>query len=170
MTKWPDFDFPELVRRLNARGVDYVVIGGMAAIVYGSPRLTQDLDICYATDAVNLQALGEVLVALDARLKGISEDVPFVADAATLRGMSILTLTTNWGEVDLLAAPPGAPPYAALRRRASRANLGDTTVLVAALDDLLAMKRTAGRAKDLADVEELEAIRRLGRRTGPEGP
>lgn len=161
VAEWPDFEPEPLLERLTARGVDFVVVGGIAAILHGSARITHDLDICYATDPANLEALGSVLVELEGRLKGVDEPVPFVPDARTLRDVELLTLKTSLGELDVLARPAGAPPYAALRRRAERVDLGRVTVLVASIEDLLAMKRAAGRPKDLADVEELEAIRRL---------
>ncbi len=104
-TSWPDFDPGELLDALTRRGVDFVVVGGIAAVLLGSPRMTRDLDITFAPDRVNLESLGEVLVQLGARLKGVEEDVPFVADAATLRRVQILTLTTRAGEIDLLSEP-----------------------------------------------------------------
>jgi predicted nucleotidyltransferase len=147
-----------------SRGVDFVVIGGIAAVLHGSPRATFDLDVCFATDESNLEALGEVLVGLDARLKGVAENVPFVPDAPTLRRVEVLTLDTAAGELDVLAKPSGVSRYEALRRRADRFDLGGFSVLVASLEDLIAMKQAANRPKDRADVEELETIRRLRRR------
>jgi predicted nucleotidyltransferase len=157
----PDLDPEEILRRLTERGVDFVVIGGIAAVLWGSARMTYDLDICFATDEANLKALGQVLVDLEAPLKGVAEELPFVPDATTLRRLEVLTLKTSAGELDLLARPAGAPGYDALRKRATRVDLGDFNVLISSLDDLIAMKRAAGRTKDLADVEELEAIRDL---------
>ena len=154
----------EILQRLVARGVDFVVIGGIAGVLHGSSRATFDLDVCFATDRANLDALGEVLVGLDARLTGLEERVPFVPDAATLRKVGVLTLDTAAGELDVLAKPSGAPRYDVLRRRADRYDLGGFSVLVASLDDLIAMKQAADRPKDRADVEELETIRRLRRR------
>jgi hypothetical protein len=154
----------EILQRLVARGVDFVVIGGIAGVLHGSSRATFDLDICFATDDQNLAALGDVLVGLDARLKGVEEQLPFVPDAATLRRVEVLTLDTAAGELDVLAKPAGAARYDVLRRRAERYDLGGFSVLVASIDDLIAMKQAAGRAKDRADVEELETIRRLRRR------
>lgn len=163
MADWPDFEPDALLRRLTAAGVDFVVIGGFAAIAHGASVLTSDLDICFAADDANLRALGAVLVELGASLRGVEEDVPFVPDAATLRRVSVLTLDTSDGPLDVLVEPSGAPPYELLRRRAERLDLGGFAVLVASLDDLIAMKRAAGRAKDLLVVDELEAIRRLRR-------
>ena len=63
----------------------------------------------------------------------------------------------------MLAEPPGAPAYEELRKQASRITLGSRPVLIASIDDLVAMKLKAGRPIDLADVEALDAIRRLSR-------
>jgi hypothetical protein len=160
---WPDFDPRELLQRLTARGVDFVLVGGFAAVAHGSPRLTQDLDLTYATARANLEALGETLVGLDARLRGVKDEVPFTPDVRTLRRTELLTLDTSAGPLDLVAKPPGAPSYSTLRRRAERLDLGGFLVHVASIEDLLAMKRASGRPKDLGDIEELEAIRRRGR-------
>jgi len=158
---FPEF-FPDvLLPRLVTRGVDFVVVGGMAMVLHGSARVTHDLDICYAMDQSNLDLLGRALVDLGAKLRGVDDDVPFVPDGQTLRKTGILTLETPEGRIDLLFQPAGAPSYEELRRRAIRMDLGDYGVLVASLDDLAAMKRAAGRAKDLIDLEEIEVIRRL---------
>jgi hypothetical protein len=149
-----------------ARGVDFVVVGGVAMIGHGSTRPTYDVDICYATDPANLEALAGVLIELGAKLRGIHEEVPFVPDARTLRQTSVLTLTTPDGEIDLLVRPAGAPAYAELRERARRITIDGTAVLIASLDDLESMKRAAGRPKDLLDLEEIAAIRRLRRQLG----
>jgi predicted nucleotidyltransferase len=165
LAEWPELHLEGLLRALVSHGVDFVVVGGIAVIAHGSARITRDLDICYATDQSNLDVLGAALLDLEARLRGVSEEVPFVPDGGTLRRTTILTLDTKHGWIDLLAAPSGAPPYAALRERAERVTLGDIAVLVASLDDLESMKRAAGRPRDLVDVEEIEVIRRLRRRT-----
>ncbi len=156
-----ELDAERILRALVARGVDFVVIGGIAAVLHGSARNTFDLDVCFATDDVNLHALGDVLVELGARLRGVPDDVPFTPDTRTLRRIEVLTLATVAGDLDVVARPSGAPGYAALRRRAERFDLGGFAVLVASVEDLIAMKQAAGRAKDVQDVAELEAILRL---------
>ena len=160
----PPLRADEILRRLVERGVDFVVIGGIAAVLHGSARTTFDLDISFATDDANLAALGDVLTALSARLKGVDDELPFVPDARTLRRVELLTLVTSLGELDVLSGPPGAPHYAELRRNADRYDLGGFNVSVASIDDLIVMKQAAGRAKDLLDIEELEAIKRLRHR------
>lgn len=128
---------------------------------HGSARVTQDLDICYASDAANLEALGAAIAELGARLRGIEEDIPFVPDARALRQTTILTLDTDDGPIDLLVRPAGAPDYETLRARADRATLDGIAVLIASLDDLESMKRACNRPKDALDLEEIEVIRRL---------
>ncbi len=81
----PDLDALRILRALVEHGTDFVVIGGIATVLYGSSRKTFDLGISFAVDPQNLEALGEVLLALSARLRGVQKDVSFVPDAATLR-------------------------------------------------------------------------------------
>ncbi|MGI9081269.1 MAG: hypothetical protein ACR2FZ_03175 [Thermoleophilaceae bacterium] len=153
-----------LLRDLTAHGVDFVVVGGVAALLHGTDRNTFDLDICPAGDRPNLDALGKALVELKVRLRGIEEDVPFVPDGRSLAKMRILTLDTSLGPLDVLLQPDGSPPYAKLRQRATRVDIGPATVLIASIDDLLSMKRAANRDKDKLDVESLDAIKRLKKR------
>lgn len=158
---WPPLDVRELLTRLTSAGVDFVIIGGIAVVLLGSARTTRDLDIVFAADRNNLDLLGEVLVGLNASLRGVHDDVPFVPDGATLDRVALLTLTTSAGWLDVHRRPDGAPPFNRLKRNAERIDLGDMTVLVASIDDMIAMKRAAGRLQDQADVAELEAIRRI---------
>jgi predicted nucleotidyltransferase len=163
--EWPDFDPRRILQRLTDAGVDFVVIGGIAVILAGYGRATRDLDIAFASDLTNLEALGEVLVGLDAKLRGVDDDVPFVADGRTLAGIQLLTLETNLGWLDIHRYVAGVRDYEALRARAKRVRLGSSAVLVASVDDLIAMKRAAGRPQDLIDVEALNAVKRLARPT-----
>lgn len=161
MTGRAPLDAERLFRLLAGRGVDFVVLGGIAAVLHGSPRSTWDLDLTVAADSTNLAALGDVLVELNSRLYGIDEDVPFVPDDDTLRRVEILTLDTDLGKVDVLTNPVGAPSYPVLRGNAVPVTIDGVRVLIASIPDLLSMKRAAGRPKDLADIAELEAIERL---------
>ena len=159
MASWPDFRPTALIGSLVGAGVDFVVIGGVAVVVQASPRFTRDLDISYATDTANLERLGALLVGLDARLRDVENDVPFTPDARTLRHTPMLTLTTRDGDLDLLVDPPGSPGYAALRRHADIVDLDGDPVRIASLEDLIEMKRAAGRPQDAVDVESLEVAR-----------
>jgi predicted nucleotidyltransferase len=159
----PELRLHALLERLTNAEVDFVIVGGVAVITQASPRFTKDLDICYALEQANLDRLGDVLTELGARLRGVEEDVPFTPDGRTLRHTQMLTLTTSDGDLDLLVDPDGSPGYASLRRNAISVDLDGITVLVASIDDLIAMKRAAGRPQDLVDLESLEIARRRAR-------
>lgn len=164
MAEWPEFRVADILAVLVAHGVDFVVIGGLAVVFHGSTRITQDLDICYSSEEANLEVLGRALIELEAKLFGLDEDVPFVPDGKALARTEILTLGTKHGKLDLLRSPGGAPPYPKLRERAELVEAAGMAFRVAAPADLIAMKESAGRAKDLADIEELEAIVDVRRR------
>jgi predicted nucleotidyltransferase len=165
VASWTDFQPTRLLADLVDGGVDFVVIGGVAVVLQAQPRFTKDLDVCYAVDPANLERMASVLTNLNARLRGIDEDVPFVADARALRQTQILMLTTDHGDIDLLVDPSGAPPYAELRADADLLDVAGIEVRVASIEHLTAMKRSAGRPQDLIDIEALQiARRRRGRR------
>lgn len=164
MASWPNFEPARLLRRLVEAEVDFVVIGGVAVVVQGNPRLTRDLDISYATDTENLDRLAGVLVSIGARLSGVDEDVGFVPDARTLRRVQTLTLSTHEGNLDLLVDPPGAPSYGMLRRRSDVIDLAGVSVRIASRSDLIAMKHAAGRPQDLIDIAALEVAQARNRR------
>jgi len=159
MTLPAAFDPLRLFRVLNDAGVRYVVIGAFAGRLLGSPTVTRDLDVCHAQDAANLQALAIVLRELNARLRGTDRPVPIVLDAQTLASAQSWTLTTDAGDLDLIAIPAGTDGYDDLLRNAEPTDLDGLTVLVAAVDDLIRMKRAAGRPKDLIELEVLGALR-----------
>ena len=119
-------------------------------IAHGSARITRDLDICYATDQANLDVLGAALVELGARLRGVPTTSRSCPDGRTLRQTTILTAGDRRRLDRSARGAIGRPPYAQLRDRADRVTFGDMAVLVASLDDLEAMKRAAGRPRDLA--------------------
>jgi hypothetical protein len=164
---WPDFDPRGLLEALVGHGVDFVVVGGVAVVLHGSARLTDDLDISYSRDRGNLEALGVTLVGLNARPVGMDDDLPFAPDARTLEKVTILTLETDAGRIDLLAEPPGAPRYTSLKKHATKAQLGKVSVSVASIADMMAMKTASDRLIDRADLAELEAIARVARGVPP---
>lgn len=155
----PELDALRLFGALESAGVDFIVVGGIAAVLHGSPSLTDDVDICYARDETNLEALAAVLRSLNARLRGAEARVPFRADARTLRNGDSFTFTTDLGDLDILGTPSGTGGYADLVRTAERVELDGLTILAASIDDLIRMKRAAGRRKDLIEVEVLAALR-----------
>ncbi len=155
----PPFDPLRALRTLSAHGVRFVLIGGYAAAIHGSPMLTGDLDICSARDERNLEALAAALRELGATLRGAPSTVPFRLDAATLKAGDHFTFSTEAGPLDVLGTPSGTEGFRDLDASATDEDLDGLTVRVASIEDLIRMKRAAGRPQDLAAVEWLAAIR-----------
>lgn len=150
-----------ILKKLIDQDVRFVVVGGLAAQAHGSPSLTGDLDICYARDADNLERLATVLADLSAVRRGLPTDAPSMPplDAQTLRAGGLFTLTTSAGEFDIIATPDPGFDFERLRQTAASTTVAGEQVLVASLDDLIEMKRAAGRPKDLVELEILGALR-----------
>jgi len=138
-----------------------VVIGGIAATIQGSTTITRDFDVCYSRARTNLERLASALRELKARPRGVDADVPFQLDAASLRNGMNFTFKTNHGDFDCLGDPGGGFDYELLRRNADEMDVAGRKVMVASLDDLIAMKRAAGRIKDRIEVENLSALREV---------
>ena len=151
----------ELLRLLVERDVRFVVIGGFAAQAHGSPSLTGDLDIVPSWDGENLQKVAEILDAIAAVRHGLPVEAPAMPrlDARTLRAGSVFTLNSRYGRIDLLSNPDPGLDYAALLRNAIAIELFGVRVHAAGIDDLIAMKRAAGRPKDRVELEILGALR-----------
>jgi hypothetical protein len=149
----------EAVRVLAEHRVPYVLIGGYGAIARGSPILTGDIDICYARDDENLMRLAAALRELKATLRGAPPDLPFQLDAKALKEGDRFTFTTTAGSLDCLGTPAGTQGFEDLDRDAGDVDLKGMTVRVASLEDLIRMKRAAGRPKDIVGLEWLRALR-----------
>ena len=144
---------------LVSHRVRFVVIGAFAARILGSPTVTRDLDICYARDPRDLARLAEALRELNARLRGAPSNVRFRLDARSLAAGDHFTFTTDAGSLDVLGTPSGVSGYDELARNARETDLDGIRILVASIDDLIRMKRAAGRPKDLVELEILGALR-----------
>jgi hypothetical protein len=155
-------DLREVFRVLAEHDVDYLVIGGVAAQVHGRRRTTKDLDVTPAPDSENLKRLAAALEALDAHPveRGPSAPAPTAAQLAVAPIVPPLgtRLGTRHGELHILNEVPGATDYAAMRARALTTDLDGIAVLIVSVDDLIRMKRAAGRPGDLADIEALTKV------------
>lgn len=154
-------NFIRIIETLLEHRVRFVLIGGIAANLLGSPSLTRDVDICYdRADDGNLRRLTDALREMKARLRGASEDVPFILDAEILRRGDSFTFTTAWGSLDILGTPSGTNGFSALKANAHLMDMGfGLQVWVCSLDDLMRMKAAAGRDKDLIELHVLGALR-----------
>jgi len=159
MTAPREFDPIRALQTLNRHEVKYVLIGGFAGKLLGSTILTVDIDICYARDRTNLEHLATALQELHAYLRGAPEGLPFRLDADILHRGDSFTFVTDAGDLDILGTPSGTTGYEELSRNATTLDLGEVTVQVAALEDLMAMKRASGRPRDRIHLEVLAALR-----------
>ena len=153
----PVCDPEALLLELADHGVEFTVIGGVAVQTHGHARGTRDLDLVPAPDLLNLSRLSEALAALSARLMDTDRPID-VGDPHLLKQAPLIPLLTDLGRLDLLniGLVDGLPKtYEELRGRAVEVDLDGRTVAVAGLDDLIRMKRVAGREVDLSDIGAL---------------
>ena len=147
-----------LLRALSAGKVEFVLVGGVAATIHGSSRLTQDLDIVYARTHENISRLAESLRLHRPYLRGAPPGLPFRWDAATIeRGLNF-TLTSDIGDIDLLGEIVGGGRFEDLLPDTIQVSLFGLECRCLSLPRLIEVKRAAGRPKDLEAIAELEAI------------
>ena len=145
-------------------GVQFVIIGGLAATLHGSARVTYDLDIVYDRSPENLSKIVAALEPYKPYLRGAPAGLPFNFDVETLKRGLNFTFTTTVGPIDLLGELAGIGPYQSVRAHSDEANMFGGAYLFIDLEALIISKRAAGRPKDLETIAELEAIREERRR------
>jgi hypothetical protein len=139
---------------LDGHQVDYVVVGGIAVQVHGHVRMTSDVDLIPSPARENLGRLAEALIRLDAHVLNPGSEHLSI-DAQMLPRATLWQFSTRLGDIDVLHEVPGALPFKQLRERSLVITLGDHQIPVTGRDDLIRMKRAAGRPVDLADVAAL---------------
>ena len=145
---------------LDTHGVDYVLIGGLAAVLHGSTAMTNDADILPDSDPANVERLGAALNDLEARLRvdGNPDGVAFDPHPSLISSMAMLNLTTRCGDLDLTFTPAGLDGYEGVRQRAVTFEIGGIQLQVAALSDIIRSKEAADRPKDHATLPILRAL------------
>lgn len=152
-------DFERILTALRRTEVSFVIIGGVAATVHGSARLTSDVDVVYERSRPNIERLVQALAPLNPYLRGAPPGLPFQFDAETVRRGLNFTLTTDAGPIDVLGEITGVGDYSAVRAVSEEISLYGAPYRCISLDALIVSKRAAGRPKDLEVVAELELIR-----------
>jgi len=151
-------DFRRLIRSLSEGGVEFIVVGGAAAIGHGSARLTSDLDIVYRRTEDNISSLVNTLSPLKPYLRGAPPGLPFRWSDETIKKGLNFTLVTSLGAIDLLGEITGGGTFEDIRPHSITLNLHDTECLCLGIEWLIRVKRAAGRPKDFEAIAELEAI------------
>lgn len=152
-------DFERILNALRLADVSFVIIGGVAATVHGSARLTSDVDIVYERSLQNIARLVTAMAPLKPYLRGAPEGLPFRFDVETVRRGLNFTLVTEAGPVDVLGEITGIGDYQAVLAVSENVPLFGSIYRCINLDALIVSKRAAGRPKDLEAVAELELIR-----------
>jgi predicted nucleotidyltransferase len=151
-------DFKTVIRVLGEGSVDFIVIGGLAAVMHGAARLTFDVDIVYDRSPENIRRLVLALMPYHPYPRGAPPGLPFRWDAATIeRGLNF-TLTSDIGDVDILGEIVGGGNYEALLPRSVTKLVYGIECRCLGLEALVRVKRATGRPKDFEALAELEAL------------
>lgn len=151
-------DFAGLVRRLLDARVAFILVGGVAGNVHGSARATFDIDVVYARDEANVRRLIDALGPLEPYLRGAPPGLPFRFDEPTLRAGLNFTLTTSLGDINLLGEIIGGGSYEQLLPWTLEITLFGLACRCVTLEELIRLKRAAGRPRDLEVLAELQAL------------
>lgn len=160
-------DLEKIAAILMRHGVEFLIVGGQAEILMGSPRVTYDTDLCYRRDQENLERLARALTEINPSLRGAPPDLPLVLDARALAIGNNYTFNTTLGAVDLLGWVEPLGGYDALLPGSESYALADLSVRTIGLHDLIRVKQHIGRPKDRESLMQLLAIKRLRDEAGP---
>jgi hypothetical protein len=154
-------NFRKLIEALADAGVDFVIVGGVAAAAHGAVRTTLDLDVVYSREPENIGRLVQALAPLGPYPRGAPPGLPFLWDARTVSLGLNFTLTTRFGDIDILGEITAGGDYDDLRPRAVEYELFGRKCLCIRLDELIRVKRAVGRPKDYEAIAELEKLLEL---------
>ncbi len=145
---------------LDRRGVRYVLIGGLAAVLHGSAHLTTDVDIVPDESLDNLRRLSEALREMGARIRvtGEPDGVPFDHSAESLSRVRMWNLQTDKGDLDIAFEPSGTHGYDDLARDVVVMRVRGLDVPVASLADVIRSKEATGRDRDRAVLPGLREL------------
>lgn len=152
-------DFKALLRTFGEVGLEFIVVGGVAAGIHGAARATLDLDIVYRRSRQNIEKLVLALTPYHPYLRGAPPGLPFRWDTATVQRGLNFTLTTDLGDVDVLGEIVGGGGYDGLVTSTEVVRAFGVECRLLSLDRLIEVKRAAGRPKDFEAIAELEIIR-----------
>jgi hypothetical protein len=150
----------EIFACLDRHHVRYVLIGGLAAVLQGSPIATFDVDVCPARSPADLRRLADALEELEAciRTPDSAEGVPFPRDADFLSNVQVLNLVTRFGDFDISFRPSGTQGFEELSRNSIAMRVRGVNINVAALEDIIRSKEAANRPKDQRSLPVLRQL------------
>ena len=152
-----------LIERLVRANIEFVVVGGFAAVAHGVSLLTQDIDICCRFIAANLLKLQEALSGLHPTHRMTPARVPFRITAKNCRGLKNLYLDTDFGQLDCLGEVLSIGDFDAVLRQSIEVRLRSGLCVLLSLDALIKAKKAMNRPRDIEVVKQLESIRKMKR-------
>jgi len=148
----------EIARAFARNGVEYLVVGGVGAVLHGATIVTRDLDVCYRRTPENIVRLVRALAPLKPRPRGFPADLPFQFDERTVTMGCNFTLEVGDEALDLLGDMSGVGGYEQVIDEAFDMTIDSEPVKVISLRHLVATKQAAGREKDLRVLPELRRL------------
>jgi hypothetical protein len=140
--------------------LDFVIVGGFAAVLHGCNQGTRDIDICLALSPDPIQMLRQVLAPIHPRLRTKPDKPSFLTSPQDSTDITTLHLDTDLGVLDIISHVEGVGDFYDVLRHAEEIELYGGQCFLIAIDDLIKCKKALGRHRDLAVVEELEEIQR----------
>lgn len=151
-------DFSQILRRLTDAGLDFVIVGGYAAISHGSSYLTRDVDICAVLTEENIGRLRQALAGWDPKHRMTPQKLSFLTYPPAGQPLNNLYLQTDRGVLDVISSVLGVGDFVRLKQQAEELEVDGQRYRVISLGDLIAAKEAMGREKDLLTAKELRAI------------
>jgi predicted nucleotidyltransferase len=154
-----ELDIRGLLQELVAEEVDFLIIGGVAVGYHGHVRATKDVDVVPAPDPANLERLTRVLDRLEAEVEGAEDfganELPDPLDPAVLGEGGNWVLSTRLGRLDIMQWIGDEALWQRLAPTAIEDEVGGLPIKMVSYEDLVALKKLAGRPEDLADLQRL---------------
>ena len=151
-------DLAQVIPPLVRAKVDFILIGGMAAILHGSARVTFDVDVVYSRTHDNIERLTTALAPYRPYLRNAPSSLPFAWDTKTIRNELNFTLTTTVGDIDLLGEVAGGDTYSDLLLHSFEVEAFGVRFKCLDLPTLIRIKEAAGRRKDQEAIAELRVL------------
>ncbi len=151
-------DLAQIIPSLVSARIDFILIGGMAAVLHGSARVTFDVDIVYSRTNENIERLGAALAPHTPHLRDASPDLPFSWGAETIRNGLNFTLTTDLGDLDLFGEVSGRGTYEDLLPHSFDVEAFGVRFKCLDLSSLIRIKEATGRARDREAIAELRVL------------
>lgn len=152
-------DLNRLIQRLCDAEIDFVLVGGFAAIVHGASMLTRDLDVCTVLSPATIEKLRATLRDVHPTHRMTPSRISFLDNPDPGIALNNLYLETDLGALDLLGSITGVGDFERVRSRSTEIELHGRSIRVIAIDDLIDAKETLGRPKDIIVAKELRAAR-----------